>query len=71
MIELIEMIEKHNTLITINYDHGKLSEVVKRRDMGDAWGGRCKGGIGNAVNEYLHRETAGNRGLVGGATSPI
>ena len=39
--------------------------------MGEAWGERRAGGSGNAVREDLHRETAGNRGSVGGATSSI
>ena len=42
-----------------------------RQDMGDAWGGRLTGGSRNVVVEDLHRETAGNRGSVGGATSFI
>ena len=52
-------------------DHGEVSAAVRRRDMGDARGGRSTGGSGNAVGDDLHRETAGNRGTVGGATSTI
>ena len=39
--------------------------------MGDAWGGRSAGGKRNAVGNNLHREMAGNRDTVGGATSTI
>ena len=39
--------------------------------MGDAVVGRRTRGIGNPVGEDLHRETVGNRGAVGGATSLI
>ena len=52
-------------------DHGEASEAVKRRDMGDAWGGRRTAGSGNSVGEDLHRDTVGNLGSVGGATSSI
>ena len=52
-------------------DQGEVSEAVRRRDMGDA-GGRKRTVIsGNAVNEDLQRDTSGNRGAVGGATSLI
>ena len=52
-------------------DHGEASKVFRRRDMGDAWGGRRTRGSRNTVVEDLHKETAGNRGAVGGATSRI
>ena len=51
--------------------HREASEVVKRQGMGDVGGGRRMGGSGNAVGKDLYRETAGNRGSVGGATSII
>ena len=44
---------------------------VRRQDIGDARGGRRTRGIRIAVGEDLHRETTGNRGAVGGATSLI
>ena len=52
-------------------DHGEASEAIRRGEMGDAGGGRHTGGSGNPVNTDLHRETAGKRGAVGGATSLI
>ena len=52
-------------------DHGEASEVVRIRDMGDAWGGRSAGGSGNEVGDDLQRNKAGNRGTVGGATPTI
>ena len=52
-------------------DHGEASKVIRRRDMGDAGGGRHKRDSGNPVSEDLRRYMAGNRGAVGGATSLI
>ena len=52
-------------------DHGEASEAIRRRDMGDAGDGRRTRGSGNPVVNDIHRETAGNRGAVGGATSLI
>ena len=52
-------------------DHGKASEAIRRRDMGDAGGGWRTRGSRNPVGKDLHRETEGNRGAVGGATSLI
>ena len=52
-------------------DNREASEALKIREVGDAWGGRHMGGSRNSVNDDLHRETAGNRGTVGGATSTI
>ena len=52
-------------------DHREASAGVRIRDVGDAWDGRCTGGSGNAVGDDLHRETAGNRGTVGGTTPTI
>ena len=74
MIELMEMVKKHNTLITINdpaTDHREASEAISRRDMGDAGGGRRMRGSRKPVGKDLHRETADNRDTVGGATSRI
>ena len=45
--------------------------AVRRRDMGDAWGRRSVRGSMNEVGDDLHRETAGNRGTVGGTTPTI
>ena len=39
--------------------------------MGDAWGRRSVRGSMNEVGDDLHRETAGNRGTVGGTTPTI
>ena len=52
-------------------DHGEASAVVRRRDVGNTWVRRSTGGSRNAVRDDLHREVAGNRGTVGGATSTI
>ena len=52
-------------------DHGEASEAVKRRDVGDAGGGKCTRGSGNAVREDLRRETTGKIGSFGGAMSLI
>ena len=52
-------------------DNKEASEAAKRRDVGDAWGGRRTGGSRNAVGKFLHRETAGNRSSVGFDTSII
>ena len=83
MVGLIEMVEKYNTLITINdeggrdthwvtlEDHGEASAAVRRRDVGITWGGRGMGGSGNAVVDDLHREATGNCGTVGGAKYTI
>ena len=49
-------------------DHGEVSEVVSKQDMGDAGGGKCRRVSGNEVVKGLHREMAGNHGAVGGAT---
>ena len=46
-----------------------MSEAVRRRDMGDAGGGRRMGGSGNGVGKELHIDMEGNRITVGGATS--
>ena len=51
--------------------HWESSEAVKRRDIWDARGGKRTGDSGNPFGEDLHRETAGNHGSVGGATSYI
>ena len=39
--------------------------------MGDDRGRRSAVGSGNAVGDELYRETAGNRGTVGGVTTTI
>ena len=52
-------------------DHREASEADKIREIGDALGRRRTGGSSNTVGEDLHRETAGNLGSVGGATSLI
>ena len=52
-------------------DHGETSEEISRQDMGDAGGGSRKRGSGNPVGEDIHRETTGNHGSVGDATSLI
>ena len=52
-------------------DHGEYIKVIRIRDMGDAEGGRRTRGSRNPGGEGLHRETAGNHGAVGGATSLI
>ena len=51
--------------------HEEVSAAGRIRDVGDARGGRSTVGIRNAVGDDLHRDTAGKRGTVGGATSPI
>ena len=51
--------------------HGESSEVIRRRDMGDARGGGSMRGRGNPVREGIHIETSGNRGAVGGSTPLI
>ena len=80
MIELIEMAENYNTLITEKLwythefhatDNREVSEAIRRCDMGDARGGRRTRGRRNPVKEDLHRETSGNRGALGGAMSLI
>ena len=43
--------------------------TLQRQDMWDAGGRRRTRVSGNPVGEYLHIDTAGNRGAVGGATS--
>ena len=45
--------------------------TVRRRDVGDAWGGRSAVGSSNAVGDDLYRETAGNRGTLGGTMPTI
>ena len=45
--------------------------AVRRQDVGDAWGRRSAGGIGNAVDDDLYRETALNRGTAGGVTPTL
>ena len=45
-------------------DYMEASAAVRRRDVGDAQGGRSAGGSGNAVIDDLYRETAVNRGTV-------
>ena len=52
-------------------DHKEASVEVRRQDMGNTSVGRRTGGSRNAVGDDLKRETAGNRGKVGGATSTI
>ena len=52
-------------------DHGNLSAVVRRWDVGNTWGERRTVGSGNIVGDDLHREAADNRGTVGIATSTI
>ena len=52
-------------------DHGDVSKLVRRRDMGDTRGRSRTRGSRNTVGEDLHRATAGNRGAVGGTTSLI
>ena len=52
-------------------DHREAIESIRRRDMGDAVGGRRTRGSGNPVGEDLHRETAGNCGAVGDSVSLI
>ena len=46
-------------------DHGEAIEAVRRRNMGDAGGGRRTRGRGDTVVNDLHRVTSGNRGAVG------
>ena len=43
--------------------------VVRRRYMGESRGGSSEVSSGNAVGNELYRETAGNRGKVGGVTT--
>ena len=52
-------------------DNREESRAIRRLDMGDAVGESCARGSGNPVGEDLHRETSGNIGAVGGATSLI
>ena len=52
-------------------DHGKASEGISRRDMGDSGGKSLNRGSGNAVVKDLHRETVGNRVGVDGVISLI
>ena len=52
-------------------NHRESSEAVRRQDTGDSGGGRRTRGSRNAIDGDLHRETAGNRGVVGGSTSLI
>ena len=52
-------------------DNKEASEADKRRDVGDAWGGRRTGGRRNAVGDDLHGETLGKHATGGGATSTI
>ena len=52
-------------------DHGEASAAVRRQGVGDDRGRRSAVGSGNAVGDELYRETAGNRGTVGGVTTTI
>ena len=49
-------------------DHREARDSIREQYMGDTGGGRRTRGSGNTVSKDLHRETAGNRGVVGGAT---
>ena len=49
-------------------DNEEASKAVRRRYMEDDGGVRRTRGSDNAVGEEQHRETAGNRGAVGGST---
>ena len=51
--------------------HGEASVADRRRDVGDARGGSSAGSGGNAADDDLYRETAGNRGTVGDVTTNI
>ena len=46
--------------------HGEAITEVRRKDTGDARGGRSAIVSGNAVDDDLHRETVENCGTVGG-----
>ena len=52
-------------------DHGEASMEVRRRDVGNTREGRSAGGSGNSVRNDLYRDTAGNRGTMGGITPTI
>ena len=52
-------------------DQGESIDAIRIRDMGDSGDGRRTRGSGNPFVEDIHRETAGNRGAVVGATSLI
>ena len=60
-----------NTHLVPATDHRGAIEAIRRREMGDAGGGRRTRGSGNSVVEDLRREKPDNRGAVGGATSLI
>ena len=47
------------------------SAAYSRQGVGDAQGERIEVHGGNAVGDELYRETAGNRGTVGGVTTDI
>ena len=65
-----EEVGRNTHLVPLAY-HREASALVRRRDVGNPWGGRRMGGSGNAVRDDLQREAAGNHGTVGGATSTI
>ena len=52
-------------------DHGEAIAAVRRRDVGDSWGGRSVVGSRNAADDDLYREMAGNCDAVGGSTPTI
>ena len=52
-------------------NHGEASAADRRRDVGDARGRSSVGRGRNAVGDDLYRETAGNRGTVGGVMTNI
>ena len=52
-------------------DYGEARAEGRRRAVGDAQGGSSTGSGRNAVINDLYRDTAGNRGTVGGVTTNI
>ena len=56
-------------IIEITFNHGEVSEAVRRRGMGDAGGERCMRGSRNGVGKELHIEMEGKSVAVGGAMS--
>ena len=52
-------------------DHREVSAAYRRRDVGDAQGRSSAGSGRNVVSYDQYRETAGNRGKVGGVITNI
>ena len=52
-------------------EHGEASSVLRRLYVVDAWVGSSAESRGNTIGNDLYKETAGNRGTVGGVTPTI